>query len=131
MPAKIEEIIAIAQRYNIILIEDAAEALGAEYKGKKCGTFGDFGIISFNENKILTTFGGGALICKSEEDKIRAIYLASQAKENIIIINIQKLVIITEWINYLLQLVSLNLKKIEKYILSRRRVSFILYRIVS
>ncbi len=81
MPAKIEEITLVAKKYNIILIEDAAEALGSEYKGKKCGTFGDFGIISFNENKILTTFGGGALICKNEEDKLRAIYLASQAKE--------------------------------------------------
>ena len=75
------KLVAIARKYNIILIEDAAEALGAEYKGKKCGTFGDFGIISFNENKIVTTFGGGALICNTEDEKEQA-YLARQAKEN-------------------------------------------------
>ena len=81
MPAKIDEICIIANKYKITLIEDAAEALGSTYKGQKCGTFGDFGILSFNGNKIITTSGGGALVCKNEEDKQRAIYLATQARD--------------------------------------------------
>jgi len=81
MPAKIDEICTIANKYEIILIEDAAEALGSNYKGQKCGTFGDFGILSFNGNKIITTSGGGALVCKNEQDKQRAIYLATQARD--------------------------------------------------
>ena len=81
MPAKIIEIAAIAKKYEIILIEDAAEALGSTYKGQKCGTFGDFGILSFNGNKIITTSGGGALVCNNEHDKQRAIYLATQARD--------------------------------------------------
>jgi dTDP-4-amino-4,6-dideoxygalactose transaminase len=82
MPAKMDEIGAIAKKYDIILIEDAAEALGSTYKGQKCGTFGDYGILSFNGNKIITTSGGGALICKNQEDKNRAIFLATQARDN-------------------------------------------------
>ena len=81
MPAKIAEICTIANEYDILLIEDAAEALGSTYEGRKCGTFGDFGILSFNGNKIITTSGGGALICKNEESKKRAIYLATQARD--------------------------------------------------
>lgn len=81
MPAKIDEIVNIARKYKITLIEDAAEALGAEYKGKKCGTFGDFGILSFNKNKIISTLGGGALICKTAKEKQKAIFYATQAKE--------------------------------------------------
>jgi dTDP-4-amino-4,6-dideoxygalactose transaminase len=81
MPAKIDEIVAISRKYNIILIEDAAEALGSEYKGEKCGTFGDFGILSFNNNKIITTLGGGALICNTQIEKEKAIFYATQAKE--------------------------------------------------
>jgi len=84
MPAKISEISGIAEKYNIKLIEDAAEALGATYLDKKCGTFGDFGILSFNGNKIITTSGGGALICKTEKDKQKAIFLATQAKDKAI-----------------------------------------------
>ena len=61
MPAKMDEISAIASKYDISLIEDAAEALGSSYKGQKCGAFGDFGVLSFNGNKIITTSGGGAL----------------------------------------------------------------------
>lgn len=83
MPLKIDQIVNIAKKYKIALIEDAAEALGSSFKGQKCGTFGDFGIISFNENKILTTFGGGALVCETEKQKQRAIFLATQAKENL------------------------------------------------
>ncbi len=82
MPAKMDEISAISKRYEIPLIEDAAEALGSTYKGKKCGTFGDFGILSFNGNKIITTSGGGALVCKNDEDKQKTIFLATQARDN-------------------------------------------------
>ena len=81
MPAKLEEIKAIADQYEIALIEDAASAFGSTYKGQQCGTFGDFGILSFNGNKIITTSGGGALVCKSEEDKQKAIFLATQARD--------------------------------------------------
>lgn len=81
MPAKIDAIQAIAKKYDIILIEDAAEALGSSYKGQMCGTFGDYGILSFNGNKIITTSGGGALICKRPLDKEKTIFLASQAKD--------------------------------------------------
>ena len=82
MPAKMNEISAIAKKYEIPLIEDAAEALGSTYKGQKCGAFGDFGILSFNGNKIITTSGGGALACKTEESKQKAIFLATQARDN-------------------------------------------------
>ncbi len=82
MPAKIEEIVAIANKYDIRLIEDAAEALGSTYKGRKCGTFGDFGVLSFNGNKIITTSGGGALVCKNTKDKQKAIFLATQARDD-------------------------------------------------
>lgn len=81
MPAKVDEIVRISRKYNITLIEDAAEALGAEYKGKKCGAFGDFGILSFNNNKIVTTLGGGALICNTAAEKEKAFFYATQAKE--------------------------------------------------
>ena len=80
-PAKVEEIQFLCRRYGITLIEDAAEALGSEYGGKKCGTFGDFGALSFNGNKIITTSGGGALLCRREEDARHALKLATQARE--------------------------------------------------
>ncbi|WP_442267246.1 aminotransferase class I/II-fold pyridoxal phosphate-dependent enzyme [Tenacibaculum sp. ZS6-P6] len=82
MPAKIDKIKEIANHYDIKLIEDAAEALGSTFKGQKCGTFGDFGVLSFNGNKIITTSGGGALVCKTEENKQKAIFLATQARDN-------------------------------------------------
>ena len=82
MPAKMDEIVAISKKYEIALIEDAAEALGSTFKGQKCGTFGDFGILSFNGNKIITTSGGGALVCKTEISKNKAIFLATQARDN-------------------------------------------------
>lgn len=79
MPAKMDEIITIAKKYDIAIIEDAAEALGSTYKGKNCGTFGEFGVLSFNGNKIITTSGGGALVCHTEEDKEkRSSYLLRQ-----------------------------------------------------
>ena len=81
MPGKVDEISTIASKYKIKLIEDAAEALGSIYKGQKCGTFGDFGILSFNGNKIITTSGGGALVCHTEKDKQKAIFFATQARD--------------------------------------------------
>jgi dTDP-4-amino-4,6-dideoxygalactose transaminase len=67
MPARMDEIMAIARKYEIFVVEDAAEALGSTFKGKACGTFGDIGILSFNGNKIITTSGGGALISDNPE----------------------------------------------------------------
>ena len=84
MPAKMNEISAISKKYNIPILEDAAEALGSSYYNQPCGTFGDFGVLSFNGNKIITTSGGGALICHSETAKKKAIFLATQAKEDAI-----------------------------------------------
>lgn len=81
MPAKWDEIIAISKKYGIPVVEDAANALGSYYKGKPCGTFGDIATLSFNGNKMITTSGGGVLICKDEVTKKRAIFLATQAKE--------------------------------------------------
>lgn len=81
MPAKMDEIMAIADKYGIAVVEDAAEALGSEYKGNKCGLFGRFGCLSFNGNKIITTSGGGALICHSEEEAVRVKFYATQARE--------------------------------------------------
>ncbi|VXC56074.1 MULTISPECIES: aminotransferase class I/II-fold pyridoxal phosphate-dependent enzyme [Chryseobacterium] len=82
MPAKMDEIATIAEKYEISIIEDAAEALGSTYKGKACGTFGRFGILSFNGNKIITTSGGGALVCHTQEDKDKAVFLSTQARDN-------------------------------------------------
>lgn len=81
MPAKIDEIQAIAEHYDIPLIEDAAEALGSKYKGKRVGTFGDFGVFSFNGNKIITTSGGGALAADSQELIEKARFLSTQARD--------------------------------------------------
>lgn len=80
MPCKIEDIAKIAHTYNIPLIEDAAEAIGSSINGKKCGSFGTYGILSFNTNKMITASGGGLLICNSEKEKARIIQLATQAK---------------------------------------------------
>ena len=82
MPADIIRIKAICQKYDIILIEDAAEALGSVVDGQKLGTFGDYGIYSFNGNKIITTSGGGALIAKNQEHIIKARFLATQARDD-------------------------------------------------
>ena len=81
MPAKIDQIMAIAARYEIPVIEDAAEALGSTLNGKAAGTFGLMGVLSFNGNKIITTSGGGALISDSEEFIIQARFLATQARD--------------------------------------------------
>lgn len=82
MPYKVDEIHAIAKSYNIPVVEDSAEALGSMYKNQKCGTFGNYSILSFNGNKIITTSAGGALISRTVEDKEQATYLATQAKDS-------------------------------------------------
>lgn len=81
-PGKMDEILDICKKHNAILIEDAAEALSAVYKGKKCGTFGEYNALSFNGNKIITTSGGGMLICKNEQDRKKALFWATQSREN-------------------------------------------------
>lgn len=82
MPAKMDEITAVAAKYEIPLVEDAAEALGSTYKGQKCGTFGELSVLSFNGNKIITTSGGGALVCTNLEHKNKAVFLSTQARDN-------------------------------------------------
>jgi dTDP-4-amino-4,6-dideoxygalactose transaminase len=82
MPYKIEEIKKISEYYEIPIIEDSAEALGSSYKGQKCGTFGDISILSFNGNKIITTSGGGALVSRNPRHKEKAVFLATQARDN-------------------------------------------------
>jgi dTDP-4-amino-4,6-dideoxygalactose transaminase len=81
MPFQVEAIMGLAKYYEIPLIEDSAEALGSRYKGQSCGTFGDFGVLSFNGNKIITTSGGGALAVKTSEMKERTVFLATQARD--------------------------------------------------
>lgn len=81
MPFEVEKIMAIANKYQISIIEDAAEALGSSFKGNKCGTFGEFGVLSFNGNKIITTSGGGALIANDKTEKQRTVFFATQAKD--------------------------------------------------
>ena len=81
VPYKIEEVRAIANQYGIPILEDSAEALGSSYKGQKCGTFGDIGVLSFNGNKIITTSSGGALVTKNIKVKERATFLATQSRE--------------------------------------------------
>jgi dTDP-4-amino-4,6-dideoxygalactose transaminase len=81
MPFDVEAITKISQKYDILILEDAAEALGSEYKNQKCGTFGNYAAISFNGNKIITTSAGGVLVCKSSEKKTKAIFLATQSRD--------------------------------------------------
>lgn len=82
MPYKINELAQISMKYDIPIVEDSAEALGSTYHGVNCSSFGDFGVLSFNGNKIITTSGGGALVCKSQEMKQKAVHLATQARDN-------------------------------------------------
>jgi len=84
MPYKIDEVHKIAENYQIPVIEDSAESFGSTYKERKCGTFGDISILSFNGNKIITTSGGGALVSKKKEIRDRAIFFATQSRENAI-----------------------------------------------
>ena len=82
MPGKIEELLDVASRYDIPVIEDAAEGFGSCYNGQMVGTFGRFGVLSFNGNKMITTSGGGALVCPDEESYNRIMYFATQARES-------------------------------------------------
>ncbi len=81
MPCKVDELRSVANQYGIPILEDSAEALGSTYKNIKCGTLGDISVLSFNGNKIITTSGGGALVTKSKALKEKAIFLASQARD--------------------------------------------------
>jgi dTDP-4-amino-4,6-dideoxygalactose transaminase len=81
MPFNVEKITTIANAYEIPIIEDSAEALGSSYKGQKCGTFGTISILSFNGNKIITTSGGGAIVCKTQIQKDKAVFLSTQARD--------------------------------------------------
>ena len=83
MPAKMDELIGISREYDIPIIEDAAEAFGSKYKGEYCGTFGAYGIFSFNGNKIITTSGGGALVCKNIIQKEKATFYSSQSRDQL------------------------------------------------
>ena len=82
MPCKMNEIQTVANKYQIPILEDSAEALGSSYKGQKCGTFGEISVLSFNGNKIITTSGGGALVTKDRKIKERTVFLATQARDN-------------------------------------------------
>ena len=82
VPAKMDEILAVCEKHGAVLLEDAAEAVSAVYKGKQCGTFGKYGIFSFNGNKIITTSGGGMLIAETKEEREKALFWATQAREN-------------------------------------------------
>lgn len=82
MPYNVERITEISKKYNIPVVEDSAEALGSSYNNQKCGSFGDIGILSFNGNKIITTSGGGALLTKKLKVKEKAIFLATQARDD-------------------------------------------------
>ena len=81
MPAKLDEIARVAAKWEIPVVEDAAEAFGSEYACRKCGTFGRFGVLSFNGNKMITTSGGGALVCPDEQSQKEVMFLATQARE--------------------------------------------------
>ncbi|MBQ5885683.1 MAG: DegT/DnrJ/EryC1/StrS family aminotransferase [Clostridia bacterium] len=83
-PSKMDEIIAVCKKYGAVLIEDAAEALSSTYFGKKCGTFGDYNVISFNGNKIITTSGGGMLLTNSSQAREKAFFWSTQSRENTI-----------------------------------------------
>lgn len=81
-PAKMDEILEVCKKHNVVLVEDAAEALSAKYKDKCCGTFGKYNIFSFNGNKIITTSGGGMLLTNNKKDRDKALFWSTQAREN-------------------------------------------------
>ncbi|MVX35989.1 DegT/DnrJ/EryC1/StrS family aminotransferase [Myroides sp. LoEW2-1] len=81
MPAKMDEIMAVARKYEVPVLEDAAEGLGSTYKGRQCGTIGHMAALSFNGNKIITTSGGGALVCQTKEQKDHVVFLSTQARD--------------------------------------------------
>lgn len=120
VPAKWDVIQRIAQQHEIPIIEDAAPALGAKYNGLSCGTFGDFGIFSFNGNKIITTSSGGVLICNSLTEKEKAIFIASQAKDTNF--NYTQLGYNYRMSNLLAAVGSAQMTTIEERLLARKKI---------
>lgn len=125
-PARMDEINSVAAAYGIPVVEDAAEALGSEYNGSYCGTFGTYGALSFNGNKMITTSGGGALICPDEESARRVKFYATQARENFPYYQHEQI-----GYNYRLSNISAGIGRGQMYVLdehiARRRAIHALY----
>lgn len=125
-PARMDEINSVASAYGIPVVEDAAEALGSEYNGRYCGTFGTYGALSFNGNKMITTSGGGALICPDEERARRVKFYATQARENFPYYQHEQI-----GYNYRLSNISAGIGRGQMYVLdehiARRRAIHALY----
>lgn len=125
-PARMDEINSVASAYGIPVVEDAAEALGSEYNGRYCGTFGTYGALSFNGNKMITTSGGGALVCPDEESARRVKFYATQARENFPYYQHEKI-----GYNYRLSNISAGVGRGQMYVLdehiARRRAIHELY----
>lgn len=125
-PARMDEINNVASAYGIPVVEDAAEALGSEYNGSYCGTFGTYGALSFNGNKMITTSGGGALICPDEESAHRVKFYATQARENFPYYQHEQI-----GYNYRLSNISAGIGRGQMYVLdehiARRRAIHALY----
>lgn len=125
-PARMDEINRVASAYGIPVVEDAAEALGSEYNGSYCGTFGTYGALSFNGNKMITTSGGGALICPDEESARRVKFYATQARENFPYYQHEQI-----GYNYRLSNISAGIGRGQMYVLdehiARRRAIHALY----
>lgn len=125
-PARMDEINSVASAYGIPVVEDAAEALGSEYNGRYCGTFGTYGALSFNGNKMITTSGGGALICPNEESARRVKFYATQARENFPYYQHEQI-----GYNYRLSNISAGIGRGQMYVLdehiARRRAIHALY----
>lgn len=125
-PARMDEINSVASAYGIPVVEDAAEALGSEYNGSYCGTFGTYGALSFNGNKMITTSGGGALICPDEESARRVKFYATQARENFPYYQHEQI-----GYNYRLSNISAGIGRGQMYVLdehiARRRAIYALY----
>lgn len=125
-PARMDEINSVASAYGIPVVEDAVEALGSEYNGSYCGTFGTYGALSFNGNKMITTSGGGALICPDEESARRVKFYATQARENFPYYQHEQI-----GYNYRLSNISAGIGRGQMYVLdehiARRRAIHALY----
>lgn len=125
-PARMDEINSVASAYGIPVVEDAAEALGSEYNGRYCGTFGTYGALSFNGNKMITTSGGGALICPDKESARRVKFYATQARENFPYYQHEQI-----GYNYRLSNISAGIGRGQMYVLdehiARRRAIHALY----
>lgn len=125
-PARMDEINSVASAYGIPVVEDAAEALGSEYNGSYCGTFGTYGALSFNGNKMITTSGGGALICPDEESARRVKFYPTQARENFPYYQHEQI-----GYNYRLSNISAGIGRGQMYVLdehiARRRAIHALY----